>query len=182
MLIISSFKKVVSIVTLSCFLVSIPGTNAYSYIANPEVSFNNKTFLQDTFISNAYGRITEKAFFDNPEIIINISDLHCNPGVQRKIVALIEEINDKYGIDGIYVEGGYDNVNTGWISKIEDKNVKRGLLDVLLNSGRLTGAEYYSMLNNKYDILKGIENRDVHKQNIIRLNEILSRQEYYKKN
>jgi len=141
----------------------------------------NGTFLQDVLISNAHGKITEKAFFDAPEIIINIQDLHCNPEIQRNIAALIEEIDDKYGLSAVYAEGGYGNVNTGWIESVEDKNDRKELLDVLLNSGRITGAEYYSALNNKYDIIKGIEDEKVHKQNIVRLNEILSRQERYEK-
>ncbi|MCL1972030.1 MAG: AAA family ATPase [Endomicrobia bacterium] len=131
-------------------------------------------------MQSAHGKITEQTFFDSPEIIINIQDLHCNPEVQRNIASLIEEINDKYGISELYVEGAYDNVNTGWIDKVEDKNDRQELLDVLLNSGRLTGAEYYSALNGKYDIIKGIEDERIHKQNIIRLNGILSKQEYYK--
>ncbi|MDR1695166.1 MAG: AAA family ATPase [Endomicrobium sp.] len=165
-------KKTVSLITAFCFISASAPVDAYSFAPSAEISSG--------LISSAYGKIIEKEFFDSPEIVINIQDLHCNPEVQRNIALLIQEINDKYGIDGIYAEGGYGDVNTGWTDGVENKDDKLELLNVLLGSGRLTGAEYYSALNDKHDIIKGIEDEDVHRQNIIRLNEILSRQDYYK--
>jgi hypothetical protein len=43
----------------------------------------------------------------------------------------------------------------------------------LVESGRLTGSEYYSIVTEKPHFLKGLENEKLHKENIVRLGKIL---------
>ncbi|MCL2335238.1 MAG: hypothetical protein FWC57_04150, partial [Endomicrobia bacterium] len=191
---IPAFKKIISIAVLASFLISLPGTNTFSFgdmatamprqeTLSPDNPFEkgNNGVPAMAVVSSAYGKITEEIFFDSPETIINIQDLHCSAEVQKDIAALIGEINDKYAISGIYAEGGYGSIDTGWIAGVKDENERRGLLDVLLNAGRLTGAEYYSALNNKYEIIKGLEDKEIHRQNLLRLSRILSKQEQYER-
>jgi hypothetical protein len=51
------------------------------------------------------------------------------------------------------------------------------VIDSLLKSGRLTGAEYYSAIENKAEIIKGLEKKEEYFNNLKRLGRIIENQE-----
>ena len=129
-------------------------------------------------ISSSLGRISERNdFFSRSKapLVILIQDIHINGYIQKKEFEIIKELRQKYKIKKIYVEGGYGNINTSWISG------NKKLADALVNDGYLTGAEYYSIKTSEYNILKGLENKEIHQSNIMRLSQILNKQSEYKK-
>jgi hypothetical protein len=67
-----------------------------------------------------------------------------------------------------------------WIKAVKDLPAKKSVLDALVDSGRLTGGEYYCALSDKDNVIKAIEDESIHKRNIIRLGAIFENQDYYK--
>ena len=59
----------------------------------------------------------------------------------------------------MYVEGAYGNVDTSWLCNIKEKELKNKIIENLINGGKLTGSEYYSVKSNRPDLLRGIEDR-----------------------
>jgi hypothetical protein len=133
-------------------------------------------------ISAAFGKISAGSVFGGLEsqkrIIINIQDLHCNPEVQNNIAALISEIDEKYGLDELYSEGAYSDASASWINAV-GQDRKKALLDALVNSGRLTGSEYFCALSDGGRIIKGIENYEEYSSNMIRFGRILEKRGHY---
>lgn len=119
-----------------------------------------------------------------PDTVI-IQDLHCHPEAQRKIAGIIDAIGDAAGGPAgmrVFVEGASGMVDTSWIMAIEDAPLRERVRDALMESGRLTGAEYWAMRQPAIDggraaaapsapspLLWGLEDTTLHRDNIVRL-------------
>ncbi|MDR1195950.1 MAG: ATP-binding protein, partial [Endomicrobium sp.] len=178
-------KKIIAVFMALIFTYSVISPDLYAAIAQiPAVNYPKITSIGEPVVSYSNGRINAGAIFGDlsarKKIIINIQDLHCNPEVQRKIAAILGELDSKYGFSNLYCEGAYSDIDTGWINDI-DADKRDAVLETLLNAGRLTGSEYYSIVSNKNKIIKGIENAQIHSGNMIRFGNILQKQQYYKR-
>ncbi len=177
-------KKIVSTITLACFLGSfVIGDPLYAAVDPKNNTDQFKKAIENSIIPASCGRITDSFVAscspvsglrtpDSP-LVINIQDLHCNPEVQRNISSIIGALDSKYGLKKVYVEGGYGNVSTCWLCNVQDESVKKEIADGLLEQGRLTGTEYYSATAGRPGLLKGIEDKKLHQQNLVRLGKIV---------
>ncbi len=178
------FKKVCAVITSFCFMSMVISPNVFAAvntdtpkmldgITAPEtetsIPLNN---VQDSIISSSFGKIIDVNNKNSDTLVINIQDLHCDYSVQKNIYNIIDELCEKYNIENIYAEGGIGTADFGILGDINPA-YKKTILENLLKSGRLTGAEYYTVLNNKQGFLKGVENEKSYKKNIVRLSEIL---------
>jgi len=177
---IISLKKAVTIFTTICFVVSTICSQAV-YAVMPlqnnvltKLDFNN---ISETLIPFNLGRITD-AYFSNSkgDIIINIQDLHSHKQTQENIYLILSLLDTKFGLSDIYIEGATESINTQWLSNIEDQNSKQKVLNNLLNSGRLSGGEYFAVKSNKNTILKGLEDKTIYSKNFKELNKIYNKE------
>ncbi|MBO7431957.1 MAG: hypothetical protein J6U02_03565 [Elusimicrobia bacterium] len=174
--------KMCAVFTAVCFIMSTLGANLY---AIPTAENANKKY-EDVFnkvssISNEYGKITSSKDAKSDVTVINIQDLHCHPQTQRNISKIIGQIADKYNLKSIYVEGGYGNIDTSWLNQIKDENIRKQVIEKLVEDGLLTGGEYYKLTNNNEAVeLKGIDEEKLHQDNIKRLSLIMEKQDKYK--
>ncbi|MEA5000689.1 MAG: hypothetical protein VB017_02245 [Endomicrobiaceae bacterium] len=168
-------SKLCSIITAACFSVTILSNNIFAVAEYGTVTNGNKYFASyKSIISEKYGKVTSYNDLNSDTVVINIQDLHCDYGVQKNIASLIKELDKQQNnIKNIYVEGGFGNIDTSFFSNL-DKNYRNKVLENLLKSGNLTGAEYYSVISGKTGFLKGIENKELHEENIARLVNILN--------
>ena len=167
---IINYRKVISILTATCLLVSfVVGPTAANAINNEQTIKEYNKIFKEFILPYNYGKITKSHFAGTDRVIINIQDLHCHPKVQKNIANIIESFDKKFGVNKIYLEGAYGDVNTSWIN---DKS----LLGKMLDTGRLTGAEYYSALSGKNELIKGLEEKQPYLDNIKRLGKILQNQ------
>ena len=132
-----------------------------------------------SFIPSTVGRITASRDFNSDRLIINIQDLHCHAEVQKNVAKILQILDRKYGLEHIYVEGGYGDVDTAWLANDPDAGFKKEVADALLQGGRLSGGEYYSILNNKPHFIKGLEDEKLHKANIVRLEKIIENKDRF---
>ncbi|GEM_PF-2653963 len=169
-----SFNKITSIIVAACFVfTSIGGQAAASVAANMRATEQYKQIFSDFMLPYSYGKITDAHFASTDRVIINIQDLHCHPKVQKNISNIIDLFDKRYGVKTVYLEGAYGDVDTSWITGIVDSNYKNKLLDKMIETGRLTGAEYYSALRGKTNIIKGLEKKEPYLENLKRFGEIL---------
>ncbi|MCX5782769.1 MAG: hypothetical protein NT145_08775, partial [Elusimicrobia bacterium] len=176
-----AFNKIVAIIVVSCFLfTSVFAQTLKAALAEekPENSFS-KVFSSFN-IPTTVGKITHGKYFGSDKVIVNIQDLHCNAEVQKNISKIIGLLDEKYNLHKVFLEGASGEINTSWINSVKDNELKKQLVETLINQGRLTGAEYYSINKGKFALLQGIEEKEIHKSNIIRLGKIIERQKYYK--
>jgi hypothetical protein len=173
-------KKVISLLTVTCFLVSfILGDAVAAVLEMTRASSSVDRALGALAIPAGVGRITDSGYFGTGKVVITLQDLHCHPEVQRNIARVLSLLNEKYSFSKIYVEGASGVVNTGWLTGIRDRNIRQALVESLVNRGRITGEEYYSVLSDQPLLQYGIENEALHRENIVRLGKILERQPQY---
>lgn len=173
-----SFKKMLCIFLVVCFFATWVCRDAIAVIAMPEIQTSEYgKYFNDFILPHNYGKITKAHFSATDRIIINIQDFHCHPNVQKNISNIIELFDKKYGITDIYLEGAYCDISTKWlVQNLNDKN-KTEVLDNVLKTGMLTGAEYYSAISDKTEIIKGLENKEPYLDNLKRFADILEKQD-----
>ena len=164
-------KKAVAIATSMLFLfTTVFNGVSYANIKTDNIMEFNE---QKEFLSPVLGKITSSKYYDSDEIVINIQDLHCHAQTQRQISSIIDLLEKKYQIKGVYLEGTYKDVNTSWLSGFNDGKNGSAIIEKMVDDGRLSGTEYYSLINNKKDFIKPIEDEQLYKENIRLLNEII---------
>lgn len=174
--IFNKIKKSIAVLTATSLLISfVVGPTAASAINNEQTAKQYNQIFKEFILPYSYGKITKSHFAGTDRVIINIQDLHCHPKVQKNIANIIETFDKKYGINNIYLEGAYGDVSTQWI--VDKISKDKSLLEKMMDTGRLTGAEYYSALSGKTEIIKGLEEKEPYLDNIVRLGSILNNQE-----
>jgi|GEM_PF-4195099 len=174
--------KTVSVLTAFFYIFSFvlsPAVHAISETYNPTVAPKVQQ-TSDFSIPLTFGRITGTNYFGSDKVVINIQDLHCNPEVQKNISQLIKFVDERFKVGKVYLEGASGQVDTSWLNNLSDEKTKRQIADALIEDGRLTGAEYYSIMSNQPLLIKGLENKQLHKENIIRLSRIMGRKNFFK--
>ena len=92
---------------------------------------------------------------------------------------IIENLQKNYKISAIFVEGGYDEVDTSIFGRVKDEKLRNNIIEGLFEKGRLTGAEYYYLKNDVKTPFYGLEDRDAHQSNLERLSKALNSNEKY---
>ena len=171
-----NFKKFVSVFTAITFIFTgVFGNSAFASVGSSMPAINTINF-DIPIIPTSLGKITSAKYFDSDDIIINIQDLHCHAETQRKIASIIGYIDNTYNLNNVYLEGAFKTVDTSWLSSFNNNKNGTKVLEGLIDSGKLSGTEYYSIINNKKNFVLGIENEDLYKENIKLLGAILSLQ------
>jgi hypothetical protein len=125
------------------------------------------------------GKVTAETIYPGHPLLVVIQDLHCHAEVQRNINAILAMLERQYGLRQILVEGASGPVDTSWLDRMKNEPLKKEIADTLLDEGRLTGSEYYSIINKKYNLLQGLEYERLHRENIKRLGRLLARKPAY---
>ena len=119
------------------------------------------------------GKVTNSADFSTSKVIVQIQDLHGDPQTQKNTASILSYLDKKYGISNIYVEGApKGSLSTKWLADISDNSTKKAFIETMMSGGELSGAEYFSVIENKTDILNGVENFDAYSENLVRLGEM----------
>ena len=177
---VMNIKKFISIITCFCFVFSVFTQNIFAYI-NSDVNINIKDeYLDNDLFSNKYGKITDINLKQNNSLsVINIQDLHSNYYAQTNIKNILCSLQKKFNIKKIFIEGGYGNIDTSWLNKIKDEKYRNKIIKQLVLNGRLTGTELFAYESKINNILFGLENKEIHKQNVNRLSEIFDKQTFF---
>ncbi|MCR4662816.1 MAG: hypothetical protein K5622_02870, partial [Endomicrobiaceae bacterium] len=171
-----NFKKTVAVFTAVTFIFTgVIGNSAFASVASSMPAINAINF-DIPIIPTSLGKITSAKYFDSEDIIINIQDLHCHAETQRKIASIIGYLDNTYNLKNVYLEGAFKTVDTSWLSAFNNNQNGTKILEGLVDSGKLSGTEYYSVINNKKNFVLGIENEELYKENIKLLGSIIELQ------
>ena len=171
-------KKIISVITALCLLVSfVIGPTTANAMTNEEATAKYKQIFKDFMLPYNYGQITDSHYAGTDRVIVNIQDLHCHPKVQKNISNIIEIFDKSFGVKNVYLEGVYGQLSTKWITDRLDNAKKSEILEKMLETGRLTGAEYYSIMSGKTEIITGLEEKIPYLENLKRFGEIIENQE-----
>ena len=171
-----SIKKFISLILLNCLLISFVCKDInYAFYVPLKPIYKDNKMNDKFFLPLSYGKITKAHFTNSDRLIINIQDLHCHPQVQKNISNIIDLFNKKIPVNNIYLEGAYGDIDISWLIKIKNL-LGIDTVNKILDTGRITGVEYYCALIEKNDIIKGLENKDEYIDNIKRLSRILNNQ------
>ncbi len=128
-------------------------------------------------VPDSFGQVTAKTNFDSPVVVVNIQDLHSHPQAQKNITGILAALSKQYNVKKVFIEGASGNVEVSWIKNISDEKFRERLSVQMLNSGVLTAGENFA-LNNNVELF-GLEDKEVHEQNIKRLSRIYENEEKY---
>ncbi|MDR1195786.1 MAG: hypothetical protein LBL00_04825, partial [Endomicrobium sp.] len=177
-----NFRKVTAVLTAASFMLSVFTLSGWAAPSQAPIALQPAAAVSpaDYIIPFNIGRVTDAVNYKSDKLIVQIQDLHSHEETQRNIASIISFLEAKYKIDNVYVEGAVGNVNTAWLANIENEAVKTSVINSLMAEGILTGAEYYSVMSGKTNILKGIEDKDAYLENFNRLIKINNSKEEIK--
>ncbi|MCD6459082.1 hypothetical protein J7L67_00250 [bacterium] len=117
-------------------------------------------------VNRKNGRVINSKQFENAKYhIVHIQDAHCNAEAQINIANMLEELTKSYNITLVGLEGAEGKFATGRIAAFPDKQILKNVAKYFLNSGKICGSEYFSILENNEDILLGIEDKALYLEN-----------------
>ncbi|MDR2192668.1 MAG: DEAD/DEAH box helicase family protein, partial [Endomicrobium sp.] len=169
--------KITALITLNCFLLTgVYGQAAAAISENIRATEAFNQIFDEFNLPYSQGKITSAFYGASDTVVISVQDLHSHAEVQKNISKIIEAFDKEFGVKNVYLEGAYGDVDTSWLLSVKDKTLREKVLGEMLLSGRLTGAEYYSALSGRTDIIKGLENREEYFANLQRFGQILEMQ------
>ncbi len=171
-------NKFIAIAVTVCFLISfVAGPAATQMLSAAEATAQYKQIFTNFVLPYSFGQITSAHYGATDRVLINIQDLHSHPKVQKNISNIIELFDKKYGVNKVFLEGAYGQVSTKWIEEKTNKRNKNKILEMMLETGRLTGAEYYSAKSDKTEIIEGLEKKEPYLDNLKRFGQLLEEQD-----
>ncbi len=173
-----NFKKNVAFFTALCLVITLLPANIFASVKDRD-AINADSLKIQTLIPADYGKIVYESDAKSNLLVVNIQDLHSNYFVQKNITNILEALDKNYDISNVFIEGGYDNINLAWLKNIKDESFRNKLSEKLFASGRLTGAEYFTYLSGRENFLKGLEDKNIHKDNLKRLADLMSKQKTF---
>ncbi|WP_413853440.1 class II fructose-bisphosphate aldolase, partial [Candidatus Ruminimicrobium bovinum] len=169
------FKKIISVFVSVLFIFSVVTVDLKAATIPLSSANSMDVFkINDAGILKNFAKVTSLKNFNSDMVVLNIQDFHMHPGVQQNINSIIKALVDNYSVKNVYLEGAYDTVNTNWLSNIANPDLKNAIINQLMKDGKLTGAEIYSVNNDKQNFILPLEDKKLHKENIGRLAKILA--------
>jgi hypothetical protein len=166
------FKKITAAITAFCFFTVLAGQSFGQAVSvRPGGKMVPPIDMKTPVFPEKYGKITEAANYNSPQLIVSIQDLHAHSQTQKNIASILKALDEKYKIKRIYTEGASGKVDVSWLYTGGESELKENIVSQMVENGALTGAEYYAFLNKKNN-LSGLEDAKVHTQNIARLGRI----------
>ncbi|RJP56377.1 MAG: hypothetical protein C4541_12475 [Candidatus Auribacter fodinae] len=121
-------------------------------------------------VNRRYGRVVNSYVNDQSDVkIIHIQDAHCIEEAQLNIASMLRDLSRDYNIQLIGLEGASGGLDTQRLRNYPDKAALKEVSEYFIKSGKLSGAEYYSINNENADNLLGIEDKDLYTENFSKL-------------
>ncbi|MBN1621459.1 MAG: CPBP family intramembrane metalloprotease, partial [Endomicrobiales bacterium] len=173
--------KLISVITLMAFVYSAvlyePLMAINVMVKDSKAKNDLEEKLNSAILPYNLGRIVKSSYTNPDYLIIYIQDLHCHSEVQKNIYKTLQFFDKKFKVNRIFVEGAAaGKVDTRLLRAIPDEKLKKDSLDILLDKGLISGAEYYAAIDSQ-DKLYGIEEREIYNENLKRINLLFNNRE-----
>jgi len=117
-------------------------------------------------IPESLGKIDERFQGTSKRWVINIQDVHAHFGAQENIAAIIDHLNEVYGLRLVAYEGGWNVTSYPKTWEIQSSRQKQLVLRTLMEEDLITGPAFAAMNSKTPIVLHGVENADIYKQNL----------------
>ncbi len=154
-------KTTACLLTVCLIIVNFPVFSAAGIFRGSADTF--EYLANDNFSS--YGSITDVSYVPGAPVFVVINDLHGDFAAQSNIDNMIEYFKNKAKIENLIVEGAPAGKNSLKLFETIPVKIRENILRTLLNSGELSGAEYFAAHNNFTNIY-GLEKWDLYLKNI----------------
>ncbi|MDR2192226.1 MAG: hypothetical protein LBO62_05055, partial [Endomicrobium sp.] len=156
-------KKIISLFICICLAASSFQTAAFGApVKAPSLRY---------LTSSAGVSVTDASYKSGKDLVFNIQDLHFNVEAQKKIAALLSRIAEVYPSFELYMEGASKKSDFSWLYSSMDKKNADAFIQAMLDSGNLTGAEYFAAKNSKE--INPLEDRETYIANLILFAQII---------
>jgi len=103
---------------------------------------------------------------DTASPLIHIQSVHSHPETQRKIYSLLKFLDQKYGIQSLFIEGAGENLDPAYFQFFDDNRLNVRVAEKLIDKGELTGAELFLVESDKKIPAYGLEDPSLYQQNL----------------
>jgi len=117
-------------------------------------------------IPESLGKIEERFQGTSKHWVINIQDVHAHFGAQENIAAIIDHLNEVYGLRLVAYEGGWNTTSYPKTWEIQSSRQKQLVLRTLLEEDIITGPAFSAMNSKTPIVLHGIEESELYKKNL----------------
>ena len=165
-----NLKKFTAVLVSLCLFITTLTELSYSSTG----IFNDKDINVEGSIFNGF-KTVDSSYKSDSHLLIIINDLHSNPGVQKSIYTFLNKLNAFNSLSKVFVEGApYGEIKLlNTTCDIEGKN-KRKIIDIMLSSGLISGAEVFG-INNNFNKMYGIEQWDKYVETFKSLRKIMQK-------
>ncbi|MDD3906112.1 MAG: hypothetical protein PHS46_06265, partial [Candidatus Omnitrophica bacterium] len=134
---------------------SIPrrGQNYSSSLAEDRVEKDNFGLARDESESKS-------------KTVIQIQDAHASLAAQESISSILDSLVTNYDLKLVAVEGSSGYIDTSILKTFPDEGIRRNTAEYLMQKGKMSAGEFYSVTSNKNIALYGIEDKDLYKANV----------------
>jgi hypothetical protein len=114
---------------------------------------------------------------DGDDITVLIQDAHCHYEAQLKQSAILKNLVEDHGFEGIYLEGASGTIDTAIFTAYPHKEVKEKVFTHALKKGQITGADYYAIMREGARTwMHGVEDAALYEKNYQAARELIQRQ------
>lgn len=121
--------------------------------------------LKDLAVPESLGKVESRFIGDSEHWVIHIQDVHAHFAAQENIAAIIDHLNQHYGVDTVGLEGGWSETTFPNSWGIPNSREKQLLARELLQRDYLTGPAFAALFSKTPMHLIGIEEETTYEKN-----------------
>ncbi len=122
---------------------------------------DDKVSVEDIIsLPDDIGEISESFQGEGDSFVVCIRDHHVDPVTQFGISDIIDELNKKFNVSLVCLEGASKKIDTSFYDSLPDGSAKFNVAKYFVEKGVFTGAEFYKITNQQSNIIAvGVENK-----------------------
>ncbi|GEM_PF-6652391 len=176
MIFLKPYEKFVAGLVVVCFLATsatpLPAAEAPVSISPSFIPMGipaELASIEEVFLPKSGG--------DNVSPLIHIQSVHAHAETQRKIYSLLKFLDEKYGVQSLFIEGAAENLDPAYFQFFDDNRLNIRVAEKLIDKGELTGAELFLVETEKKIPAYGIEDPSLYQDNLSSFQSVMTSRE-----
>ncbi len=116
-------------------------------------------------VSSDTASVHEQAAFSTDRMIYHIQDAHCHPQAQFTIADILAQLLEQFPDAIVSIEGATGAIKPDNLKQFPDKTALNKVSEYFINSGYISGAEYYYLTTPEQIVFMGVEDPGLYRQN-----------------
>ena len=162
-------KTIAFILTFTFILYDITwaqgGAPLWSH-SKPDIKQTEQVEQYDIKVPYEAGKVQKTYINGSNEVIVNIKDVHDSLSAQYSIVKILDDLASNYDMRLIALEAAQGPVDTSLLKTYPNPEVKKETAHYLMQKGKMSAGEFYSIVSEKPVKLYGVEDDSHYKANV----------------